>query len=831
MASHSGIADASHPVPKRFWILLVCAVLAIGLGWYGHLYHPQGVGECLPHAHLDGWVVIEALFKALALFHFEHAGASALAACHSWPLIFAAFLAPATLVVTIGTLLWHFLKERQRDFALWRARNHRVMVGYGAKGRARAQEQTHEGWRVVAIDLAPTEAATVHAREHGVILVGGDARDPRVLARARIARASSVMVATGDDARNIGLARAIVARMATGGGRNVHASVGNPLVRRALTTSEIPASIDIFSTEEFAAHSLCDMARFFEIADLMGQDRVHIVIVGFGPLTIHLTAQILRTSITAGFATPAVTILCSRPAEAANTLHLAFPGAANNVRILSYDPLTQPLDDDALMNQVDKTGPITAVVTPGEGSADPIANALAVREAGRRSGRWRAPVFFATEMRSDFVTLEHPLATTKRYGDVLQPFDTSAALCTARRTRERDRISRAIHERFLHYQKEERARGATPSGTEAMKGWDDVGPTYRQANRRAADHVAAKLASAGCFVPRGDIVLSFDPAHILDTPLFEVLADLEHDAWAMDRRLDGWRLGPVRDNPSRIHDLLVPYAQLQEKTKALDRDQIRALLAKSLRRAPRESFPNGVRFDLWIGLIGTTNVAGGDATRITEEIAQIIGRILQARPDHHITLLSPLAPGADLIATRKALAVLEAARRPHRLLVPNVVRHRDVVDSFEGRWRRGALATLDGPSGGEWAEAHAGILKEIEALIAHQACEREIELDRLPLQTDEAQRQRGYQLQNAYIVERAHVVIAAVKGEGPIAPGGTAEAIQWRRDSQSIPGEFRRYRSRPNPLGAGIPDLFTIDLNAPRAENPAHASPGIEGRS
>jgi RyR domain len=596
----------------------------------------------------------------------------------------------------------------------------------------------------------------------------------------------------------------------------VQTAISSPLIRRALADHAAPSSIEIFSIEELAAYRLCDTVRFFAIADLLGQPRVHVVIVGFGTIATHVVAQILRTNIVGGLAHPAITILSPHPDEAPNALRLAYPGAEKiaEVRALHYDLFGRPPDDPSLIDEVDKAGPITAVLALSESGFDAVANALALREAGRRTGHWRAPIFFASGARSQLGMLAHPLASTKRYSEVLDAFDASAALCTVACTRERDALTRAIHARFRIVLRELRGLDKKPSSSEAMQEWDDLPLTFRQSSRRAADHVPAKLASAGCFVPGGPVALSIDTDQIVASPLLEALAELEHDAWMSERKLEGWRPGSVRDDRSRTHNLLVPYEELLDETKELDRDQIRTLLTKTLPRAAREPDPKAVRFDLWIGLIGTTDVARADSARLSEEVAEAMSRIIEARPGHHITLLSPLAPGADLIATKKALAILKAARRPHRLLVPNVVRSREVVDSFEARWRAGAVADLDLSAGGEWAAARMKILAEIERIIALPECERVLELAQLPLRTTEKQRQWGYRLQNAYVVARAHAVIAAVKGDGAPEPGGTREAIVWRRSPSAIPEEFRRYRKRPNPLGPGLSDLITIDLNA-----------------
>jgi voltage-gated potassium channel Kch len=812
--SHAGVGPVKR-VTAGVWILAGCALLTLVSGIIGHLAHPHGGEGCPPETSSGFWHYFEAVYGTLALFNLEHTNAAAVR-CHGNPLLVAAaILGPVTFYGALGSLFWVLLADQRTAWKLRRARNHLVVIGYGAKGRERALEHAHERGRVVAIEAAPSEAAAAHARTHGVLLVEGDAREPRVLARARLERATSVVIATGDDTRNLELARSVVERLEKTRRRSVHVSIGNPLLRRALAASHLPPSIDLFSIEDLAAYALCESARFFEIADLLGQRRVHVVIVGFVPASIHLAAQVVRTGRLMGMDEPAVTLLSARPEEARNALRLAYPGmeAIAQARSLHYHPLARPADDPGLMDEVERPGPATAVVTFEESGFDALANALAIREAGRRTGRWQAPLFFAAAAEEPFRAIERPLRATRRYSEVLQSFDTSAQLCTMRRTRERDRVARAVHERYLRVHREEQGRRGTPAAAgEALQEWDQLAASYRQANRRAADHVPAKLVSVGCIVPEGPIHLSIDTDEIVKSPLMESLAELEHEVWMIDRKLDGWRAGPVRDDATRVHNLLVPYAELSEPMKELDRDQIRTLLTKTLPRASREPARKAVRFDLWVGLVGTAHLAPTELGRLMKEVSEAVSRIVEARPNHHVTLLSALGPGADFVAAQSAMNVLRTARRPHRLLVPNALRFPDMVASFEPAWRAGAIGTPDAPASGEWKAASTRILADIQAILDDAACERIVELARAPLQADDKQRQHAHRLHNAYIVERTHVLIAAAERTGQAGAGSAREAMIWRRTPLSAPEEWRLYRKRPNPLGPGLSDFVTIEL-------------------
>lgn len=53
--------------------------------------------------------------------------------------------------------------------------------------------------------------------------------------------------------------------------------------------------------------------------------------------------------------------------------------------------------------------------------------------------------------------------------------------------------------------------------------------------------------------------------------LVEQLAQHVHDRWAQERIAQGWSYGPQRDDDKKEHPSLVPYAELSESEKDLDR--------------------------------------------------------------------------------------------------------------------------------------------------------------------------------------------------------------------------------------------------------------------
>ncbi len=152
------------------------------------------------------------------------------------------------------------------------------------------------------------------------------------------------------------------------------------------------------------------------------------------------------------------------------------------------------------------------------------------------------------------------------------PFDYQREACRAALLLDGagDELARTIHE---HYCDTIAAQGRDLTQEPAGQPWERLATSYRQANRHQADHVWAKLAVIDCRAVAEDLVEVFAL-----TPLeVERLAIVEHARWAADRYLDGWSYGPVRDNARKLHPQLIPYADLSEAMKDLDRFAVRGL--------------------------------------------------------------------------------------------------------------------------------------------------------------------------------------------------------------------------------------------------------------
>jgi len=200
-----------------------------------------------------------------------------------------------------------------------------------------------------------------------------------------------------------------------------------------------------------------------------------------------------------------------------------------------------------------------------------------------------------------------------------------------------------------HYRDSIAAQGRDPAVEPAGRPWEFLAASYRDANRQQADHIWAKLAVADCRAVWEDLVESF-----AFSPLeAERLAVIEHSRWAADRHLDGWTYAPVRDNARKHHPQLVPYADLSEPMKDLDRFAVRlipALLARSGRGVVR------------ILLVGVPEAGeaefgnAGDGHRLKTLADEILERLVLRYPDRSLVLASTLAGAQSRQVVRRAVA-------------------------------------------------------------------------------------------------------------------------------------------------------------------------------
>lgn len=140
----------------------------------------------------------------------------------------------------------------------------------------------------------------------------------------------------------------------------------------------------------------------------------------------------------------------------------------------------------------------------------------------------------------------------------------------------REALAKEIHEVYC-LTKQKNLRAIDP----AMTDWEKLPGNLKESNAQQADHIFEKLRHIGCKVQkvtgRKIRVISFNKDEV------ELLAEMEHGRWNVERLFDGWTWGEKRDVAKKKSPYLVSWLELPEEVRELDRETVRKipeLLAK-----------------------------------------------------------------------------------------------------------------------------------------------------------------------------------------------------------------------------------------------------------
>jgi hypothetical protein len=159
----------------------------------------------------------------------------------------------------------------------------------------------------------------------------------------------------------------------------------------------------------------------------------------------------------------------------------------------------------------------------------------------------------------------------------------------------REALARALHEAYV---RQRLAAGQRLGSTGALTPWDELPEEFRESTRLSSDVLAAALREVGYVVADST---SGTPDATLTEDDVETIAVRLHGRWVEERLARGWRPGPSRDDGSRTHPDLVPWYELPDERREIDRALVRsfpeALQAAGSRLAPTSADRGGPGID------------------------------------------------------------------------------------------------------------------------------------------------------------------------------------------------------------------------------------------
>jgi WD40 repeat protein len=107
------------------------------------------------------------------------------------------------------------------------------------------------------------------------------------------------------------------------------------------------------------------------------------------------------------------------------------------------------------------------------------------------------------------------------------------------------------------------------------KDWAELPDELKESNRSVARGIFEKLNRLGLLLKQKSTI---NPGKIEFTlSEIEIIAEMEHERWVLERKKNGWKYGQVMDYYKKTHPAIIPWAQLSEHMKDMDRDFVKSM--------------------------------------------------------------------------------------------------------------------------------------------------------------------------------------------------------------------------------------------------------------
>ena len=404
------------------------------------------------------------------------------------------------------------------------------------------------------------------------------------LEEAGLAGARKIVIAANTDAEAIDLALAVQSRCKDRNDIDIVTRLNDIGLGRSLNAVPGGEKLRIFSEAGAAAREVIRRHPPYLIAKDLGQKRIQALLVGDHGWVEAIMVEIILSACTLRYGKPVFKIFTRNSADFSLRLATRYPELSETADFTVSDANNTSDDpiEESQLESISRDGLVTCTYCAFDDGAHSLAAAAALRKQALRLEELKAPIFVRL---SGDIGLPRPDAGSELGEDALVPFGSMKDIikATGILSPSAEKAEQDWHNAYLAMIPKH------DKGKAANRPWEELDEEYRIANRRAVAHIYAKLFEAGfdlrpwlawanvweelpCLA-RGEILFRDEMERAR-------LAELEHVRWNAERRTQGWVYGPVRLNPRKIHDCLVPFSDLPPKIQSHDYEFIEDLGAK-----------------------------------------------------------------------------------------------------------------------------------------------------------------------------------------------------------------------------------------------------------
>ena len=388
-----------------------------------------------------------------------------------------------------------------------------------------------------------------------------------------IKNADSLVIVSSDDAQSVTIAKQVRGLIPEEKDLSIFVSVDDQWLATRIDELDGITGIHMFSRARAAVRRVNRRHPPFLIADKLKQEKVHVVIMGYGLYGEALLVDVVLSCLNTKQGKPLVTIVDPDAERIENTLRFRYPEMSKSVDIHFCD---KALDEDfhslstEELDQIAACAPVTATYIGCRNETRALNAALALQAYALRSGWGEGPIITRDSDQKTLLEIDAGVSHLKAsqligFADLEGVAHEIGILESGV-----DSLARANHEAY---------RRKAEKNSPANVPWEKLTENMRNSNRCIVMHIAAKLYSAN-FGGLEDWILELDdratneslpyfPELQNDQDMILQIAKLEHERWMAEKRINGYCLGE-RDDLKRFHPDLVPFDSLNDRSKSYD---------------------------------------------------------------------------------------------------------------------------------------------------------------------------------------------------------------------------------------------------------------------
>lgn len=505
----------------------------------------------------------------------------------SWQLQIARLLVPLVAVLASFNVLMGTVTRPLRLALLPRARGHIVVLGDTKLTEAALIKLSERGQKIVIVAPMLSTARCEALESRGLTVVEADLQRDGGLRHLSLKSAAALFVTGPDDLDNLNLAISALSS-AEGRSGNLPPLIIAVLIEREDLAAQLDRALEnVVRRHRLRYYRLCPdreglrlaLGRFAPAFTKTDRDAPgHALIVGLVGRYEQVLSELLLAMQDHPDERPLLSLaLTERELRAFSAWRADRPDLDLVARFEVIPREEGRLPTEPIFAQWRRSNGVPHLALLLASDADAVALAFAMRGARAVAGIDSVPILVRQDREDRLLLAVDKAAASGSAPSRMAAFGGLIRIESLDRVlnRKGDEVAMALHAGYLVTES-----GKGPQASDAaIREWDSLSETLREANRTAAEHLPILLASEELEVVEASKHIADGRATVVpDEGMIERLARIEHRHWMAARLDQGWRFGPTRNDTSKIHPAIVPFEQLDEANKQKDRDTILRLI-------------------------------------------------------------------------------------------------------------------------------------------------------------------------------------------------------------------------------------------------------------